>query len=214
MDKTKGKEFFKQKLNPTSTVTLEEAIFRSEQAFKPANIREHAQFWEEEILKEYPQKTTLLSWIEGVKIEEFLNSLTDSEFQGVRIYSHYPQPQAFQNYVPQEFEKFIDDTVLEWESSGVLQEWSQVRFPDEPLIPTVVSPLGVEPTKPRALWDGRFVNEFCRDISFTMDNRGGEIRTKGANMRPNRPAVARKVVVIARKMRPQTPPSPEKEAKQ
>ena len=35
--------------------------------------------------------------------------------------------------------------------------------------------------------------------------RGGEVRTKGANMRPNRPAVARKIVVIARKMRPQTP---------
>ena len=38
------------------------------------------------------------------------------------------------------------------------------------VIPTVVSPLGIEPYKPRALWDGRFVNEFCRDVPFSMDN--------------------------------------------
>ena len=30
--------------------------------------------------------------------------------------------------------------------------------------------LGVEPKKPRGLWDGRYVNEFCRDIPFNMDN--------------------------------------------
>ena len=34
----------------------------------------------------------------------------------------------------------------------------------------MVSPLSIEPSKPRALWDGRYVNEFCRDIPFSMDN--------------------------------------------
>jgi len=52
----------------------------------------------------------------------------------------------------------------------MLRKWDDVRKPRDPLIPRVVSPLGVEPSKPRALWDGRYVNEFCRDISFTMDN--------------------------------------------
>ena len=111
----KGANFLKQTLSSKSTVTLEEAIFRSELAFKPANLQEHKQFWEEEILKEHPQKKTLLSWIEGVKIEEFLNSFTDSEFQGVKLHSHYPHSQAFPNYVPQEFETFMDDTVKEWD---------------------------------------------------------------------------------------------------
>ena len=141
----KGKQFFTQTLNSNSKVNLEEAIFRSEKAFKPANLKEHRQFWEEEILKEHPQKTTLLNWIEGVKIEEFLNFLTDSECQGIKIYSHYPQQQAFSNYVPQEFEKFMNDTVQEWNSLGVLQEWSQVRVPHEPLFPTVISALGLSP---------------------------------------------------------------------
>ena len=51
-----------------------------------------------------------------------------------------------------------------------IQEWEKIRTHREPIIPTVVSPLGIEPNKPRALWDGRYVNEFCRDIPFSMDN--------------------------------------------
>ena len=39
-----------------------------------------------------------------------------------------------------------------------------------PLTPSVVSPLGVKPPKPRVLWDGRDGNEFCRDLPFSMDN--------------------------------------------
>jgi len=122
----KGASFFKQTLGSKSTVTLEEAIFRSELAFKPANLQEHRQFWEEEILKQHPQKKTLLSWIEGVKIEEFLNSFTDSEFQGIKLHSHYPQSQVFPNYVPQEFETFVDDTVKEWVESGALRDWENL----------------------------------------------------------------------------------------
>ena len=64
-------QFFKQVLDSRTNVTLEEAIFRSEKAFRPANLQNHIQFWEEEILKEHPHKPTLLKWISGVKIEEF-----------------------------------------------------------------------------------------------------------------------------------------------
>ena len=86
------------------------------------------------------------------------------------MHAFYPQPQQFENYVPPEFEQFRNDTVKEWETLGMLKRWDQVRKPGDPFIPTVVSPVGVEPSKPRALWDGRYVNEFCRDMPFTMDN--------------------------------------------
>jgi hypothetical protein len=56
MNTDKGKQFFTQTLNSNSKVTLEEAIFRSEKAFKRADLKEHRQFWEETILKEHPQK--------------------------------------------------------------------------------------------------------------------------------------------------------------
>ena len=149
---------------------MEEAVFRSEKAFKPSNLKEHYKFWEEEILKDHPQKQVLLKWLHGVKIEDFLQSFTKGDFQGIPMNSYYPQAQEFQNYVPPEFEDFMDSTVKEWVSLGMLLPWQDVRKPTDPFIPVVVSPLGVEPKKPRALWDGRYVNEFCRDIPFSMDN--------------------------------------------
>ena len=170
VDLSADREHFKQFLGPNSRVTIEEAIFRSEQAFKPAILQDNLKFWEEEILKEHPQKETLLKWIQGVKIEDFLKSFTQTEFQGIKLNSYYPPQQIFPNYVPPEFEEFMDNTVKEWVSLGILQKWDQVRTQEEPSFPEVVSPLGVEPTKPRALWDGRYVNEFCMDMPFSMDS--------------------------------------------
>ena len=128
-------------MSPTSKVTIEEAIFRSEQAFKPANLQDSLKFWEEEILKEHPQKDTLLKWIQGVKIEDFLKSFTQSEFQGIKLNSYYPPQQFFPNYVPTEFEEFMDKTVQEWVALGILQKWDEIRTTEESYIPEVVSPL-------------------------------------------------------------------------
>ena len=149
---------------------MEDAIFRNNDAFTPANLKEHLPFWEHEILKDHPHKQTILKWLQGVKIENFLNSFTTGSFQGIELNSYYPASQHFENYVPEEFEKLMDDTVAEWEQMGVLLEWEKVRKVGDPHITVVVSPLGVEPTKPRALWDGRYVNKFCRDIPISMDN--------------------------------------------
>ena len=162
--------FFKNLLTSKATVTLEEAIFRSETAFRPSNLQEFQEFWEQEILKEHPRKENLMKWISGATLEDFLNSFTNSEFQGKKLNSYYPQPNELPNYVPPEFETFMDSQVKEWVQNGALEEWDKVRQPGDPFIPVVVSPLGVEPSKPRALWDGRYVNEFCRDVPFSMDN--------------------------------------------
>ena len=163
-------------------VSLEEAIFRSPQAFRPNSLMDHLLFWEKEILKDHPNKTNILKWLAGVKIEDFLQSFTEGKFQDINMNSYYPEAQEFQNYVPNEFETFIDSTVQEWESLGILKKWDEVRKQNDPLLPTVVSPLGVEPSKPRAIWDGRYVNEFCRDIPFSMDNAAkvAEIAWEGA----------------------------------
>ena len=59
VDSSHGKEFFKQILNANSKVTLEEAIFRSEKAFRPAKLQECRQIWEEEILRT-PSKTNTI----------------------------------------------------------------------------------------------------------------------------------------------------------
>ena len=119
---------------------------------------------------DHPNKVNILKWLVGVKIEDFLQSFTEGVFQGIQMHCFYPETQQFHNYVPQEFEGFIDATVKEWELLGMLKKWDDVRKPGDPPTPVVVSPLGVEPSKPRALWDGRYVNKFCRDLPFAMDN--------------------------------------------
>ena len=151
-------------------MSLEDAIFRNCDHFIPANLKNHLPFWEHEILKDQPHKDKILKWLQGVRIEEFLNSFTSGSFQGIELNSYYPEPRHFENYVPEEFHQFMDENVQEWVNLGVLQKWDEIKSSSDPEVPLVVCPLGIEPKKPRGLWDGRYVNEFCRDIPFTMDN--------------------------------------------
>jgi hypothetical protein len=92
------------------------AVFRSEKAFRPANLKEHLDFWENEILKDHPFKNKLMGWLTGVRIEEFLLSFTTGQFQGIPLNSYYPEAQQFENYVPPAFEQFMNDTIKEWET--------------------------------------------------------------------------------------------------
>ena len=163
-------EYLQDILKNRKTVSLEDAVFRNCDFFIPANLKNHLPFWEHEILNDHPHKHTILKWLQGVQIEEFLNSFTTGSFQDIELNSYYPATQRFENYVPEEFHQFMDENVQEWVNLGVLQKWSEVRSPEDPEFPVVVCPLGVEPKKPRGLWDGRYVNEFCRDIPFSIDN--------------------------------------------
>ena len=151
-------------------MSVEDAIFRNTDYFTTANLQNHLPFWEHEILKDHPHKATILKWLQGVRLEEFLNSYTSGSFQNIQLDSYYPAPNHFDNYVPEQFQQFMDENVQEWVNLGVLEKWDDVRSPQDPEVPLVVCPLGVEPKKPRGLWDGRYVNEFCRDVPFTMDN--------------------------------------------
>ena len=57
----------------------------------------------------------------------------------------------------------MDIQVKEWVQNGALEEWDKVREPGDPFIPVVVSPLGVEPSKPSFIgW------EICERIFAEM----------------------------------------------
>ena len=72
-------------------------------------------------LRDHPHKATILNWIQGVKLEEFLNSCTKSEYQGIHLDFHYPNSLELQTYVPSQFDKFMDDQVQEWLHLGVMK---------------------------------------------------------------------------------------------
>ena len=92
---------------------MEDASFRNNDAFTPTNLKKHIPFWENEILRDHPHKQTILKWLHRVQIEEFLNSFTTGSFQGIELSSYYPTPQHFDNYVPEEFQNFMDENVQE-----------------------------------------------------------------------------------------------------
>ena len=66
---------------------MDDAIFRPESSFEPANLSNCLPFWEDEILKDHPHKQKILGWLKKVKIEEFLNSFTTAPFKG-RVLIH------------------------------------------------------------------------------------------------------------------------------
>ena len=174
-------EYYTSLLKNNVNVQLEDAIFRNEKAFKPGNLNNHRHFWETVILKDHPFKHKLLGWISGVTLDEFLNPYITTDIQAK---ASYPPPIFLENYVPDEFEEFMTTTLKEWEGIGVIQNWKTVPESSYLPRPIVVCPLGIEPTKPRAIWDGRYLNEFIKDIPFSMDSAAkvAEIAWKGAYM--------------------------------
>jgi hypothetical protein len=108
---------------------LEHAIFRNEDDFSPTNLQHHLPFWEHEILKDHPHKQAILGWLKGVKLEEFLNSVTSTHFRGQQLYSYYPQPNQFEHYIPSEFQDFMKKQVQEWINSGVLKSGMRLKLP-------------------------------------------------------------------------------------
>ena len=148
---TLSEQYYISILKNNTVVTLEDAIFRNEQCFLPANINKHRDFWEHIILKDYPHKQKLLNQLPGITLKEFLNSYTCSSFQGIYLDSVYPEPVHFNNYVPQQFEEFMITTVKEWGKLGVIQPWDIAKGSSTDMKPTVVCPLGIAPNKPRVI---------------------------------------------------------------
>ena len=98
-----------------------------------------------------PHKDTILKWLQGIKIEEFLNSYTTEFFQGIELSSHYPAAQHFDNYVPDKFQKFMKENVQEWVDLGVLKKWDDIRSPEDPKVPLVVSLPGCRTKKTQGI---------------------------------------------------------------
>ena len=64
-------EYYKNILKNRANVTLNDAIFRDEKLFPPADLRQNLDFWEHDILRDHPHKSTILYWIQGVGWKSF-----------------------------------------------------------------------------------------------------------------------------------------------
>jgi hypothetical protein len=135
--------------------------------------RERLDFWQD-ILAYSPQseRTLILDWIQnGVDITRFFKPFTGT-YRGKR-YVNVPSPphKVFKNYpVTQgtQFGEWVLQTVLEEERQGARIRVGRVDDPSTP-IPHIVSPTGVEPSKPRKVDDCTFLNLWCPAPHFQVE---------------------------------------------
>ena len=145
-------------------VSAVDALFRCSDNFIPGSLSLCWRFWESHILKGHPLKKDILSWLkQGVNINYFLAPFSKGMYNGLEINSHLPQPYKEQNHVKQEFKEWVASEIKSLVQMGVLKEWD----PDSMGSPTpvVIAPLLVEPSKPRLIYDVRYVNCFLDQVT-------------------------------------------------
>ena len=124
----------------------------------------------------------MLRWLGGVTVHEFIDSKAEGVFMGRRYNGRDITPAIFQNHVPPKFELWVDAELANLVEKGCLAKWSDIADTGKHPTPDLVLPLGVEPSKPRLFWDGRWLNNMCRRTPFTMDGVGkvSQVAWRGA----------------------------------
>jgi hypothetical protein len=127
--------------------------------FRGGQITRAGKFWRETLLPTCGLPAGLqrriAGWIdEGVDIRDFIKPFS-GEFMGREYNSPSPPPFAASNHIILDpiLRTFVDDELARLLGVGAIAR------EHEP--PMIVLPLGVEPTKPRLILDGRYVNLWC-----------------------------------------------------
>jgi hypothetical protein len=139
------------------------------------------------ILEDHPRAPMITSWLtDGVRPSAYWHRYT-GEFEDTQYDSTTPPRRRFDNHrsassndlvgsplkPPQlSARQFVDGQIAKNLASGAVIRWrDHVDYdPQSNPMPHLVLPLGVEPEKPRLIWDGRFLNLWQREISFTMES--------------------------------------------
>jgi hypothetical protein len=113
------------------------------------------------------QGSQVLSWIQqGVNAYDFFHPYKGT-FQGEQFDSPLPPPRSFNNAkICQRFRAFVAATLVEDLASGAVSLLGRVGEVSPPL---VVSPITIEPSKPRLCVDLRYLNCWVKDTPFTLD---------------------------------------------
>ena len=153
-----------------SLANLAQLRFRNPDSFQASSLHNHVDFWENLISStgySCPQVSLLQIIREGVKVYDFFRPFKGN-FKGRRYDSAVPPVSVFPNSpCCRQFCDFIDSTILDWVSQGVIKVHGVVGACSPPYL---VLPLTVEPTKPRLCHDERFLNLWTRDLPFKLDH--------------------------------------------
>ena len=142
--------------------------------FVPAHLQSAIPFWRDIILPATIEadRDTLLGWIRGVSVHDFVDSRAQGTFQGHQYSGPDLTSVHLPNHVPAEHCSWVTAEVEQLVSTGCIARWADVADTSLYTKPHMVLPLGVEPKKPRLIWDARWLNLMCVHSPFTMDRVG------------------------------------------
>lgn len=106
--------------------------------------------------------------MEDVSVHGFVDQAAEGVFQGLRYLWRRP----LQNHVTGEHKVWVTTEVDALVQAGCVARWKHVADVDVHPRPHMVLPLGVEPRKPRLIWDARQLNLMYKHLPFTMDGVG------------------------------------------
>lgn len=114
--------------------------------FLPGQVATVTKFWENEILPACPpeQVEMYCRWLEGGSVHEFVDEKEEGTFQGHAYRGIDLTPIELSNHVWAEHHNFVHTTI-----AGDTRPWHQVADVSIHRKPHMVTPLGVEPSKPR-----------------------------------------------------------------
>ena len=117
-------------------------------------------FWRDVILPAATEanRDTLLGWIQGASVYDFVDSRAQGTFQGRQYSSPDLTSVHLPNHVPTEHCSWVTTEVEQLVSTGYITRWADVADTSLYTKPIMVLPLGVRPKEPRLIWDARWLH--------------------------------------------------------
>ena len=130
-----------------------------ESDFVAGHVSSTHAYWKSEIFQDHTSLETLLGWVRGLRLIEFIDRSRKGTCQGHAYNGADLKPIVeLPNHVPQEFDAWVDKEVAALVGKGCIARWSKVAYVSTHPKPKVTLPVGIEPTKPRFICDARYLN--------------------------------------------------------
>ena len=143
-----------------------------EDDFVSGHVQTTVQYWKETILTSQPQLDELLCYIGGIRFSEFIDPMSAGIFEGSLFQGADMTPIELTNHVPASYDGWANNEIESLVQKGSLAAWSTVADTKTQPVPRICLPLGVEPKKPRLIWDARYLNSMCKHSPFQINGVG------------------------------------------
>ena len=118
--------------------------------------------WKERILRFHPQRDDFLGYTGSIRISEFNDPGSAGTFEGFQFKVVDVTPIELPNHVPILHDELVDTEIESFVQKGSLPQWSSIVDTKAQPRPRICLSLGVEPRKPRFIWNARYLNYMCK----------------------------------------------------